>query len=707
MENISTLTSDNQARAFILGEWLVRPDLNLLIQGDQEVALEPRAMVLLEALARQAGEAVSREALLDEAWPDIIVSDNALNQFIVKLRRALGDDAKNPSYIVTVPKKGYRLIAKVEEARLNAVHIPSALKSEPTAKPRRRLLWLYSLGVLVLMLPLLLRLFTELAWNQGFEQRIPLTSLPGTEEEARFRPGDNAIVFVNHNDRTSGLYYQKMPDQGAKSLREPQVLLESPHHLFRSPDWSPDGSRLIYISQTRDQCEIHMARFQESPPALTEARKVADCRLENPHTMVRFGEDENTILYNHRDSQAQPYRIYRKRLSTGRRLQLTNPVEPGAGDIYFVLSEDHLQLAVLRARQWPAQELHFLNPKHGDNLPNSYIIHISGGLHRYGFSWAEDLRHYYMMDVPGKLERVDSNLLSQTLVEDEPVHSPLYDSGQDQLLVVQGDLDRDIYRMDNPLLFPDAKPQGLLVSDADDHSPSFGQDGEIYFASRRSGKSQYWRLSHGIQLQLTDLDEEIRLSQLQLGGEQLTAGTEEGIVLLGAADNLWDLEPILTDYKPVNARLSTDGQYLYFASEHSGDWQLWRRHSASGELEQITASGGFCGQTDAKGRYLYFTRFHLPGLWRHDLETGTEQQVEANIAWQRCDAWQLTEGGVYYLTEDTGQEIQRFDLHAKRIDRVLRLPNGYSAQFSVSPDEKSLLFTKPKAFQSDLVLFRR
>ena len=56
---------------------------------------------------------VSREALLAEVWPGVVVGDDALTQVVIKLRKALGDAPESPAYIQTIPKRGYRLVAPV------------------------------------------------------------------------------------------------------------------------------------------------------------------------------------------------------------------------------------------------------------------------------------------------------------------------------------------------------------------------------------------------------------------------------------------------------------------------------------------------------------------------------------------------------------------------------------------------------------------
>lgn len=100
--------------ALQVGEWRVAHELNQISRPGQVVRLEPKAIELLGFLAQRAGEVVSREELLAALWPGVIVGDNALTQVVTKLRKALGDTAKEPTYVEAISKRGYRLIAPVE-----------------------------------------------------------------------------------------------------------------------------------------------------------------------------------------------------------------------------------------------------------------------------------------------------------------------------------------------------------------------------------------------------------------------------------------------------------------------------------------------------------------------------------------------------------------------------------------------------------------
>ncbi len=96
---------------FTLGEWLVQPQLNRLSRSDGgDVQLEPKMMDVLVCLAQTPGDVVSREALIDAVWPEVFISESVLTRAIAGLRRALGDDAREPRFIETISKRGYRLI---------------------------------------------------------------------------------------------------------------------------------------------------------------------------------------------------------------------------------------------------------------------------------------------------------------------------------------------------------------------------------------------------------------------------------------------------------------------------------------------------------------------------------------------------------------------------------------------------------------------
>src|SRR5262245_14712436 len=100
--------------------------------GDQVVPLPPKALAVLWQLATQAGQVVTKEALLDAVWAGTMVSEAVLTTCLRTLRQALGEDAQQPRYIATVPRLGYRFVAPVTAG---AAPPPEPPPEPPPARP--------------------------------------------------------------------------------------------------------------------------------------------------------------------------------------------------------------------------------------------------------------------------------------------------------------------------------------------------------------------------------------------------------------------------------------------------------------------------------------------------------------------------------------------------------------------------------------------
>ncbi len=107
-------TETDFRKGFSLGPWEVLPDRGLLRDGKKREHLEPLVMRVLVALAAQQGEVLSKDELIEIVWDGRALSDEPLNRCISILRRKLGDDSRNPTYIQNIPRLGYRLMMPVQ-----------------------------------------------------------------------------------------------------------------------------------------------------------------------------------------------------------------------------------------------------------------------------------------------------------------------------------------------------------------------------------------------------------------------------------------------------------------------------------------------------------------------------------------------------------------------------------------------------------------
>lgn len=150
-ETRRTALSSALGDKFRVAGWSVDARALEISNGEETRRLEAKIMDLLVCLANRPGEALTREELEAEVWNDVVVGYGSLTAGIIKLRKAFGDDPKQPTIIRTIPKVGYQLIAAVDqilpeddvihgaETCRHVEHGPDAATDVPpeTAKRRR------------------------------------------------------------------------------------------------------------------------------------------------------------------------------------------------------------------------------------------------------------------------------------------------------------------------------------------------------------------------------------------------------------------------------------------------------------------------------------------------------------------------------------------------------------------------------------------
>ena len=107
---MSSPSDANAGIRYRFGPFVLSPAQRLLLRDGVEVRLIPRYFDLLRLLIERRDEAVHRQEIFDRVWADVIVSDGALSQAIRTLRRALGDDPREPVFIRTVSRHGYQFV---------------------------------------------------------------------------------------------------------------------------------------------------------------------------------------------------------------------------------------------------------------------------------------------------------------------------------------------------------------------------------------------------------------------------------------------------------------------------------------------------------------------------------------------------------------------------------------------------------------------
>jgi len=137
---------------FRIGEWEVRPRVNELVSEHDVRHLEPMVMDLLLFITSNAPEVVSKDAIIDSVWEGRFISEGTLTNTVAELRRLLGDDARQPRYIETISKRGYRVVAEVSWIVVGATagRDSAEIARDSTSRPPRQFSSLDPNRVLVL-----------------------------------------------------------------------------------------------------------------------------------------------------------------------------------------------------------------------------------------------------------------------------------------------------------------------------------------------------------------------------------------------------------------------------------------------------------------------------------------------------------------------------------------------------------------------------
>ncbi len=699
-------------RRFLVGEWLVEPELNRISLGDTATQVEPRVMALLVSLAEQPGSVVSRDDLLEKVWNDVVVTEESLTRSVSNLRQLFGDDPRKPLYVETIRKRGYRLVAAVanpavdeaEPAPILPRHQEPPCSPAPTAlnasqRPRRYFVIGLTAGLFAAVL---------LATVVGFRQRgegapqwyevQPLSSYLGEERGPAMSPDGTRVAFSWGGETSANfdIYIRLL------SSETPLRVTSHPGHEFY-PAWSPDGTRIAFIRLNRGGSELCTVSAIAGPEQLLYA---SETRIYSPD----WSPDGSRLVFQQAVGDVRSdFRLVLFSLEERSMQTLTQP-PPGISDLDPRFSPDGRRIAFVRHHRIGTVDLLSL-PAEGGEL----TVHSTGHVRIQGLDWTPDGRSLvFSANDTGPMllwtVAVAGGIPQRFPVAAEGLSEPSFAASGGTVAFSQRRVRLGIYRVD---LANQGQPSheklALLGSTRGDSQPSYSPDGSrIAFVSSRSGSVELWVSDNeGENLaKLTKLHSGAVVNPVWSGdGSQIAFSTPaDGWLALhlmpSSGGALRRLSP-----SGVNDRMSSwsrDGQWIYFASDRSGDTQLWRMRGDGSQATQVTFDGAVTAQESSDGSSLYFMR---PGeVTIRSMPVGGGASVEIGTGPpDDQDTWAVGEHGIYYLRFDRGPTLTRLDPATGESIDILRVLGGVKGRLALSPDGRYLLYTLINAEDSDLL----
>jgi len=241
------------------------------------VKLSGQPFDVLVALLEKPGQVVTREELHDKLWSqDTFVDfEHGLNKAINKVREALGDDADNPRFIETLPRRGYRFLAPVTPppqaevpagdralpvaVQIQATSLPTPSASQPErwwmASPRWRLRVLISSVALILLVLGLWWLLSNRTQSQKelVQRQLTANSPDNPVLAAAISPDGKFLAYSDAN----GFHLRLISTGETKQLALPSglavanVFSGAPSTLGAPLSWFPDGSKILITASAR------------------------------------------------------------------------------------------------------------------------------------------------------------------------------------------------------------------------------------------------------------------------------------------------------------------------------------------------------------------------------------------------------------------------------------------------------------------------
>ena len=642
--------------------------------------IQDRPFQILSILLEHPGLVVTREQLQKRLWPEdtFVDFEHGLNTAINKLRDALSDEADNPRFIETLPKRGYRFIAPVSasaapRAHLHAVAaanvptpfpVPAISPAQasatsapaPSAPAKSRLsAYLAAAAMLLLFVALLAAWYFFTRSRSGAESseiRIaPLNGLP-REGDAAFSPDGNQVAFVWAGEKGS---YAHIYVSQIGATDSPRQITSSGEGTFEfAPVWSPDG-RYIAFFRYNDK-EKDLAIYVTAALGGSE-RRLYNVKSQRKVDALDWSMDGKYLAFSDSASPSEASHIFLLSLDTLEVRPITSPPSGTLGDTTPAFSPDGKSLAFVRDTL---------------DVREIYVLPLSGG--------SPTQITFDHADIQGVAWTPESDKLIFASSRQGPVSLWRISArgGTPQRLPIAGAgwaMRPALNRKGNRLAYtsvtyssslwrasitPDhnvVRPLEKFISSTGlEEGPQYSPDGKhIVFQSTRTGYHEIWRAdadgSNPIQLThfAKNLTGTPRWSpdSKWISFDSRPAGHSEVFII--NAEGGQPRQVTQGDSENGVASWSTDGKWLYLASNRSGTWEVWKITPEGTSATQITHHGGFAALPSPDGKFLYYAKGRdVPGLWRAPVDGGEETKLFDGPPVGGWGYFAVTSEGIYY-----------------------------------------------------------
>jgi DNA-binding winged helix-turn-helix (wHTH) protein len=389
-----------------IGEFLLDKQLALLKKSEFEVAVEPKLLELLLLFCEHPNRIISRDDILEKIWKNSIVTDNAINKMVGNLRKLLKDDPKNPQYIQTIPKRGYRLICSVETLDTN--YGESSNSKVVNAFTKFQTYWQYWLVLLIVFIVgvTLSLLFTKKDVSFNIRNTQELTRQQGHEFSALHNEQGNFLLYLKQDNSSliNQLWRKNLSSNQAYIVATQNINIVK---LIISADTNlKNDKQLIFMGSKNHQCFIYRADWL-SDKEIADVKPILDCSNMAIRDVVYNKASDQLIYTAHK--QKQPSKVYRYDIKTQQHFLMSQPEPLGMGNHSIDISPNGKKLLIMRSnadRQTQLFVLELQNNKLTSHQSFSYFVSEA--------MWHHDSEHILYFPPPPSHQILMSDLSGES-----------------------------------------------------------------------------------------------------------------------------------------------------------------------------------------------------------------------------------------------------------------------------------------------------
>ena len=680
-------------RGLRVGDWQVEAPLNRIRCGDRHVKLEPKIMQVLLVLASRPGHVFSKDDLIDAVWREAVVSDDVLARAVSELRRAFGDDRREPEFIETIYKSGYRLVAPVSHGQ------PDAIAGEHR-RPRASRAAVSAVAIVVLVGVVALIVRQPGSRAPGPWEFTPATADPGLEVRPALAPDGRTFAYsaADAEDGNWDIYIR------STGTGQPRRLTRSAAR-DGGPVWSPDGRRIAYIRYSPGQCSI----MAVDPGDGSESRLGA-CS-DAAYADLDWSNDGRWLAYNDEIDAGSNHAIMLLDVVSGETRRLTEPPAADWGDYDPVFAPDGRTLYFARARSEAIQDLYAIDLASGverqltDDGRNLYGIDVTADGAWVLYATNRGGLRYEIWRQPAGGGDAERFLHSSTNLV-----NPSVAAAPGRLLVEQRSYDINLWRVsvDRP-----EAPTAYASSSRWEMYPAFSRDaGRVAFSSNRSGSYEIWVTApHDARAKrLTNFSGPLSASPRwsPVDDRLVFVSRPDGNadIFLGSADDGTIVRLTDTDSDELAPSWSHDGTRVYFASNRSGEWEIWSVPADGGTPAQVTYSGGYSAHESYDGTTLYFARHAQAGIWSMPVAGGSPVRVLDGVEAGDWGNWGLFDEGVWCVERGRQPRVMGYDPVGRATALLYDLKQDFLAgevSLALSRDGRQMIYARVDSREADII----